>query len=266
MSNIITTHDKDKFRGLWTPNTLYYKDDMVFNGSSLWVSLIDFTSDNVFEEANWFCPKCPNVGCVPPTKGWNICSATGPTINLEAEDLYLLSDDKKTAIYTDSVSGGQHSIRGVTPYNTSSSDKVYLELKIGYTGFTTQSGLIWGNNLYSFTDRFTYRGNNRFIYQRTGFSEVRIEPVGWPRLNRVGDIVRFFLRGTSLWVGYKRDGVEVEEGDPFNELSPVITDLPTNTDVLPTNILINSNDSYITMNSEVDEFEASPLGFGPWEV
>lgn len=58
MSNITIEQNNDKFRGVWLPNTFYRQDDMVFDGTSLWVSLADFTSGATFDELNWFCPSC----------------------------------------------------------------------------------------------------------------------------------------------------------------------------------------------------------------
>ena len=34
----------DMYRGLWTPNTYYDVDDMVFQDGGLWVANVDFTS------------------------------------------------------------------------------------------------------------------------------------------------------------------------------------------------------------------------------
>ena len=58
MSNIVTTQNNDKFRGMWTPNTFYRQDDMVFDGTSVWVASADFTSGATFDEVNWTCPSC----------------------------------------------------------------------------------------------------------------------------------------------------------------------------------------------------------------
>lgn len=58
MSNITIEQNNDKFRGVWLPNTFYRQDDMVFDGTSLWVALADFTSGVTFDAVNWFCPSC----------------------------------------------------------------------------------------------------------------------------------------------------------------------------------------------------------------
>lgn len=50
--------DKTKYKGVWTPNTYYDANDMVFYNDALWLANIAFTSGATFNDVNWTCPTC----------------------------------------------------------------------------------------------------------------------------------------------------------------------------------------------------------------
>lgn len=56
--NTSVKFDKTKYKGVWTPNTYYDVNDMVFYNGALWLANTAFTSGATFDELNWTCPTC----------------------------------------------------------------------------------------------------------------------------------------------------------------------------------------------------------------
>lgn len=252
MSNITIEQNNDKFRGVWLPNTFYRQDDMVFDGTSLWVALADFTSGATFDVVNWFCPECDGGGQLHHRTVWDMSTAT--------LNGYTSYNRKK---FTTTVNGNFNTIRANTVYNTSSSQPVYFELVMDYSdiGNSNQIGLGWGNQLANlFEGKFIFRKTGKVVLAYPSVNENW--DLSWSYMQ--GDILRFFIKGTNVWFGYKSGAFEYVMGDPLTQSSPTTNNLPPNTDIFISGMLYSNSESMI-LHTTNDEFESDPLGFDAWD-
>lgn len=248
MSNIITTQNNDKFRGVWLPNTFYRQDDMVFDGTSLWIALTDFTSGATFDAVNWFCPDCGVIDL--------------PTLDQSSNKNGLINvlPNGYTAEY---LAGGSSSY--IMGNKVVDSGYKYFEvdvsgvsgsLRVGVTSVTTPE-----IDSHSLSNSLEYQRGH--YYNENTFSLV-LSP--WTTLYPP-DILRVWYRPGKIWFGSRiYDAIppgytDIIVGDPVLNTGGQ-TLLSTNPMKLYLMIVYNSNVSVFAKSSNI---VCDPLGATPWD-